>query len=83
MKKYIHTKKTTATTTTKEKKKEKKEISPLREWGSLTIAFLGRFAKQIYGSPFYPVTAQSQCLMAIGRDSGSSTLCHSCEFTCQ
>ena len=48
MKKYIHTKKTTTTTTTtKEKKKEKKEISPLREWGSLTIAFLGKFAKQI------------------------------------
>ena len=65
------------------KKKDKKEIPPLREWGSLTIAFLGKFAKQIYGSPFYPVTAQSQCLMAIGKDSGSSTLCHSCEFTCQ
>ena len=47
IKKYTHTKKTTTTTTTKEKKKEKKEISPLREWGSLTIAFLGKFAKQI------------------------------------
>ena len=37
----------------------------------------------IYGSPFYLATTQSQYLMAIGKDGGLSTLCHSCGFACQ
>ena len=37
----------------------------------------------MYGSPFYLATAQSQCLMGIGRVSGLSTLCHSCGSACQ
>ena len=37
----------------------------------------------IYGSTFYLAPAQSQCLMAVARDSGLSTLCHSCGFACQ
>ena len=38
----------------------------------------------MHGSPFYPTTTQSQCLMAIGRDSRRlSTLRHSCGFACQ
>ena len=35
------------------------------------------------GSLFYLVVDQLQCLMVIGRDGGSSTLCHRCEFACQ
>ena len=31
-----------------------------------------------YSSPFYLITAQSQCIMMIGRDDGLSTLCRSC-----
>ena len=34
----------------------------------------------IYDSPFYFATSQSQCLMAIGRDSGSNIMCHSRGF---
>ena len=34
-------------------------------------------------SPFYLATAQSQCLEAILRDDGLSTLCHSSGFVCQ
>ena len=37
----------------------------------------------VYGSPFYLATTQSHSIMAIGRDNGLSTLCHSCRFTCQ
>ena len=37
----------------------------------------------IYSSPFYLATAQSQCPMMIGRNSGLSTLCHNCRFACQ
>ena len=37
----------------------------------------------IYGSPFYPAVAQSQCLMTNGRDSDLSTLFHSWRFACQ
>ena len=37
----------------------------------------------IYSSPFYLAMAKSQYLMVIVRDGGLSTLCHSCEFTCQ
>ena len=37
----------------------------------------------IYGSPYYPATAKSQCLMVIWRDSGLSTSCHSCRLGCQ
>ena len=35
--------------------------------------------------PYYlvPATPQFQCLMAIQRDSGLSTLCHSCSFASQ
>ena len=38
---------------------------------------------EIYSSPFYLATAQSQSLMMIGRNSGLSTLCHNCRFACQ
>ena len=37
----------------------------------------------IYGSTLYPATAQSQCLVAIGRDGSLNTLCHSWGFACQ
>ena len=37
----------------------------------------------ISSSPFHLATAQSQCLMATGMDSGSTTLCHSWGFACQ
>ena len=37
----------------------------------------------IYASPYHPETTQSQCLMAIGRDSALSTLYHSCRLACQ
>ena len=47
-------------------------LSPLRGWGSLTMAFLD-----------YLATLQSQYLMEIGRDDSLSTLCHSCRFACQ
>ena len=55
-------------------------LSPFRGWSSLIMTFLGKFG---YSSLFYLVTAQSQCLMGIGRDRGLSTLCHSCGFSCQ
>ena len=37
----------------------------------------------IYGSPYYPATAQSQCLMVIWRDSGLSSSCNSYRLVCQ
>lgn len=37
----------------------------------------------IYDSPFYPATAQSQSLTTIGRDSSLRTLCYSCRYACQ
>ena len=53
-------------------------LSPLRGWGSLTMTFLVKL--DIYSSPFHLATAQSQCLMVIGKDGSLSTLCHSCGF---
>ena len=57
-------------------------LSPLRGWGSLTMAFTGKFAyiwltiSSCYGS--IPLA-----LGLIGRGGGLSTLCHSCGFACQ
>ena len=54
----------------------------LRRWGSLTMAFTGKFVyiwltiSSCYGS--IPLT-----LGLIGRDGGLSTLCNSCGFACQ
>ena len=56
--------------------------SPLRGWGSLTMA--------VTGKSVYIWLAISSCsgsipltLGLIGRDGGLSTLCHSCRFACQ
>ena len=57
-------------------------LFPLRGWGSLTMAFTGKFVyiwltiSSCYGS--IPLA-----LGLIGRDGGLSTLCHSCGFACQ
>ena len=57
-------------------------LSPLRGWGSLTMAFTGKFVyiwltiSSCYGSI-------SLALELIGRDGGLSTLCHCCGFACQ
>ena len=37
----------------------------------------------MYGSPYYLVTPQSQCFVAIERDCGLSPLCHNSRFACQ
>ena len=37
----------------------------------------------IYSSPFYHTTAQSQYVMVIGRDGALNTVCQSCRFSCQ
>ena len=58
-------------------------LSPLRGWGSLTMAFTGKFvyisltiSSCYYGS--IPLTVG-----LIGRNGGLTTLCHSYRFACQ
>ena len=57
-------------------------LSALWRWGSLTMAFTGKLAymwltiSSCYGSITLP-------LGLMGRDTGLSTLCHSCRFACQ
>ena len=51
------------------------------EEGSLTLVFIGEFA--YVRLTIYSDTAQSQYLVAIGRDTGLSTLCHDCRFAYQ
>ena len=57
-------------------------LSPLRRWGSLTMALTGKFV-------YIWLTISSCCgsipltLGSIGRDGGLSTLCHSCRFACK
>ena len=41
------------------------------------------FLVNLDSSPFYLAMVQSQCLKVIGRNCGSSNLCHGCRFTCQ
>ena len=57
-------------------------LSALWRWGSLTMAFTGKLVymwltiSSCYGSITLP-------LGLMGRDTGLSTLCHSCRFACQ
>ena len=56
---------------------------PLNSVQTLYVHIYVLYIHILYSSPFHLATAQSQYLMMIGRDSGLSTLCHSCGFACQ
>ena len=56
-------------------------LFPLRGWGSLAMAFFGKFG-HIQLTILY-TTAQSQYLMVIGRNIALNTVCQSCRFSCQ
>ena len=56
-------------------------ISPLREWGSLTMVSTGNLS--IWLTISYCYGSIPLALALIGRDGGLSTLCHSCWFACQ
>ena len=58
-------------------------LSPLQGWGGLTMSLTGKFVHMAHHFILLWLNPFDLSLRLIGRDGGSSTLCHSCGFTCQ